>query len=350
MTSPLTKSIMVTAVEECRSETQDSCYYPGCKKDGNCNCEMCLASINATLDLMPISVQKSSFTKLSTPRPKVGRTPVTFYPSVLSTPRSRSCPFVMESPDLKSTARLRVKDKGEKKKRERGFLGVLGRFLLGLSLIFGVDIGFSWVVSGVLSPVLTRETVKSAAERSLIVKDLNARLRFLQNELKGSVNGKVSKCSNTDSIWEINQDSLLLSSRCVLYKSAMEEVSIWGWPLQTAGLFSTGFSSISFTILSGRVTEWKDGNVGFSIRKANASWVQGKWGASVLQLDPNTWILGYQQSSILENSSLFSAALDLLKHRTSRMVRRMNEQFWLFSALDYQIRRFAAKEHLKIPT
>lgn len=47
----------------------------------------------------------------------------------------------------------------------------------------------------------------------------------------------------------------MLNSKCVLYKSAIEEVSIWGWPLQTSGLFHTGFSSSSITVLSGRVTE-----------------------------------------------------------------------------------------------
>lgn len=47
----------------------------------------------------------------------------------------------------------------------------------------------------------------------------------------------------------------MLNSKCVLYKSVIEEVSIWGWPLQTAGLFSTGFSSSSITVLSGRVSE-----------------------------------------------------------------------------------------------
>jgi hypothetical protein len=30
----------------------DSCYYPGCRKDANCACEMCLASIDATRDLV----------------------------------------------------------------------------------------------------------------------------------------------------------------------------------------------------------------------------------------------------------------------------------------------------------
>lgn len=48
---------------------------------------------------------------------------------------------------------------------------------------------------------------------------------------------------------------MLLSSKCTMYKSATEAVSIWGWPLQTAGLLRTGFSQRSFTILSGRVTE-----------------------------------------------------------------------------------------------
>lgn len=53
----------------------------------------------------------------------------------------------------------------------------------------------------------------------------------------------------------------MLNSKCVMYKSAIEEVSIWGWPLQTAGLFHTGFFSSSFTVLSGRVTEVTKSNI-----------------------------------------------------------------------------------------
>lgn len=56
-----------------------------------------------------------------------------------------------------------------------------------------------------------------------------------------------------------------MNSRCVLYKSATEEVSVWGWPLQTAGLLTTGFSSRSFSILSGRVTEVNQKNMYFLI-------------------------------------------------------------------------------------
>ena len=73
--------------------------------------------------------------------------------------------------------------------------------------------------------------------------------------LVGCQTRESSFCSCVNSYIIEFQDGLLLNSRCTLYKTAMEEVSIWGWPLQTAGLLKTGFSSRSFTILSGRVTE-----------------------------------------------------------------------------------------------
>lgn len=48
-----------------------------------------------------------------------------------------------------------------------------------------------------------------------------------------------------------------MKSRCTLYKSWSEELSVFGWPLQTSGLLASEFSSQSFTILSGRVTQVK---------------------------------------------------------------------------------------------
>ncbi|XVF84539.1 hypothetical protein PTKIN_Ptkin17bG0045000 [Pterospermum kingtungense] len=347
------KSTTTTMEEDIRSETRDSCYYPGCRKDANCNCEICLASINATLDLMPPTIQKSSFTKLSSSKPNVvDQTPISFDPSIMSTPKSSSC-YLVESPALKSTARLNWRENKEKKKKKKkkgkkGSLeGVLWKFLLGLSMVFGLEIGFSWVIGGLVTPALTRDIVRSIGERALVVQDLNGKLRFLQNELKGLANVKVSNCSNTDSIWEIDQGSLLLNSHCMLYKSAWEEVRIWGWPLQTAGLLTTGVSSRSFTILSGRITEWSNGNMRFVTRKATASWVQRKWGSSVIQLDPNTWIIEYQRSSLLENPRLFSAALEVLKFRLTSVVKKMSEEF---SAFENQYSGFAGNEHIKIPT
>ncbi|PPS19983.1 hypothetical protein GOBAR_AA00581 [Gossypium barbadense] len=290
------KSTTITMEDDVRTETRDSNYFPGCRKDANCKCEICLASINATLDLMPLSVQKSSFSKLSASKPKyANHSPISFDPSITSTPTS----------------------------------------------------------SGFLKPILTSDVARSIGERASIMQDLNGKLRFLQNELKGFHNLKVSNCSNTDSVWEIDQGSLLLNSHCLLYKSAMEEVKIWGWPLQTAGLLTTGFSSKSFTILSGRVSEWSNGRSGFIItRKANASWVQSKWGTSVIQMDPNTWIFEYQRSWILDNPRLISATLlELLKDRLTKMVKKMSEEFLLFFVFDNQCIEFSRNEdQLMIPT
>ncbi|KAG5236583.1 C-8 sterol isomerase [Salix suchowensis] len=323
-----------TAMEE-----RDSCYFPGCRKDANCNCDICLASINATLDLMPVTNQKSSLTKLSTSRANVECTPLSFDSSIISTPRSISRPE-MDSPALKSTARLTLNQKKEKRKKEWSF---------GLGVLF---FGWFWDQAcflEVLRPVFSSDMVRSIGERSWVVQDLNRRLGFLQSELKGFVeNGKVSNCSFMDSLWEINQDGLLLYSRCILYKSAMEEVSIWGWPLQTAGLLKTEFSSRSFTVLSGRVTEWSDGRIGYSIRKANTSWVHRNWAASVVQLDPNTWILEYERSLISNSSTLFSAVAEIFKYRMSRAMKSMNPVFWLFSDFEQQYGVFTAKDRVKI--
>ncbi|XVF37903.1 hypothetical protein REPUB_Repub20aG0051400 [Reevesia pubescens] len=219
-TSSSVKSTTTTMEDiDIRSDTRDSCYYPGCRKDANCNCEICLASINATLDLIPVSVQKSSFTKLSASRPNVvNQTPISFDPSILSTPKSSSCSLV-ESPALKSTARLNLREKKEKKEGKKGnFEGVFWKFLLGLSLVFGMEIGFSWILDGALRPALTRDIVRSIGQRALIVQDLNGKLRFLENELKVFANGKVSNCSNADSIWEIDQECALRTSLLVALK------------------------------------------------------------------------------------------------------------------------------------
>jgi hypothetical protein len=192
-----------TAMEDERSELRDSCYYPGCRKDANCNCEICLASINATLDLMPISVHKSTLTKLSSSRAQdVERTPISFNSSFLSTPRSNSRP-VSASPALKSTARLNLMEKMEKKReREWNLKGYFLKLVMGLSLIFMAKFGFS---CGVLKPVLSPEIVKHVGEKSWVVQDLKGKLRFLQRELQGLVDVEVSNCSYINSNWEIDQ-------------------------------------------------------------------------------------------------------------------------------------------------
>ena len=128
---------MTIAMEDERSETRDSCYYPGCRKDANCNCEICLASINATLDLMPVSVQKTTLTKLSSSHAQnndIECTPISFNALILSTPKSSSRP-VLASPVLKSSARSNLMEKMEKSETEWVWKGWFVKLVVGLSLI-----------------------------------------------------------------------------------------------------------------------------------------------------------------------------------------------------------------------
>ncbi|KAL5541548.1 hypothetical protein UlMin_009258 [Ulmus minor] len=347
-------SVMSTPTPATAAEEDHSCYYPGCRKDANCKCKICLASINATLDLFP----KSTLTKLSAsrPNPNLELTPISFNSSSLRTPVSGS-PRVQMSPCLRSSGRVNLKEKKVRKKKREWELGIrigsdLLKPLLILSFIFVAEFGLSWVFSGIdLKPELSPNAVRNLGERASVLKDLNGKIRFLQNDLMGLVRGKVSNCSYANSKWEINQDGLLLSSHCTLYKSSMEEIRIWGWPLQTAGLLTTGFSPRSFTVISGRVTEWSDGNVGYVVRKANSSWAHQKWGASAVQFDPNTWILEYRRSSILENPRLVSATMAFLKYRVSKMVSRMEQEFLYLSAFGSdQHYVLGAERHAKVPT
>ena len=193
-----------TAMEEDRSENRDSCYYPGCKKDANCDCEICLASINATLDLMPMSFQKSSLTKLSASRPSVQSTPISFDASVLSTPKSTNFRF-SSSPLVKSNVRSKLNQKMEGENRKWGFCTKVLKLVLCLSLILSADVVFSWAISGLFQPVLSPDLVKRIGEKSRDMRDLNGKLRVLQKELQNVVDRKVSNCSNANSAWEISQ-------------------------------------------------------------------------------------------------------------------------------------------------
>ncbi|KAK2980609.1 hypothetical protein RJ640_011417 [Escallonia rubra] len=174
-------------------------------------------------------------------------------------------------------------------------------------------------------------------------------MKYLEKEFQGLVGGKVSNSSSLDPKWQIIQDGLLLNSRCTLYKSAVEEVSVWGWPLQTAGLLTAEFSPRSFTILSGRVTEWTNGEARYLTRKANSSWAQGKWSASLVHFDRNTWILEYRRSSLLENARLFSAVLQFLKFRMIREVQKMKQEFWLLSAFGKEYKDLT-EDSFRVPT
>ncbi|RZC88408.1 hypothetical protein C5167_016203 [Papaver somniferum] len=304
-------------------EDRDSCYFPGCRKDTNCDCEICLASINATLDLMPMSIQKSSLTKISASslsklRSSVERTPISYNQSILSTPKQQGSSFqpILITPPLKSTAKSFPSLEKPIKK--------------------------------LFQPTLSPETVNFIGKQSWVGRDLNDRLGFLQRNLGEAVPGKISSCRSKDSIWELNLEDSLVVSRCKLYESMAEEVSIWGWPLQTAGLLSTGFSSRSVTILSGRVTEWPNGKLGYSVRNSNSStWLLQRMSASAVQLDSNTWVLEYRRSSILENSRLLFTAMEFLKNRLARVVAEIEQQFWVVVPSSFVQQEYSTRSEVR---
>lgn len=58
-----------------------------------------------------------------------------------------------------------------------------------------------------------------------------------------------------DEFFSLQNDQHLFHWRCSLYKSAAEEVGVWGSPLRTSGLLPSTLSTRHITILSGKVTE-----------------------------------------------------------------------------------------------
>ncbi|KVH93526.1 uncharacterized protein LOC112517358 [Cynara cardunculus var. scolymus] len=326
------RKLMATTVQTPKSSVKSSstrCLSTRCRRDANCKCDICIASFNATLDLLPMSVQRSSLTRLSSSKPSPPQTPIFCNPSTDSTPESETS-RLMVSPPLNSTLRTDFRQKIKRKKIEFGDSVMMMKWFLVLCLILITKFGFSFVTSRVMKAKLSLEIVRNLSEKSQGFHDVNERLEFLNGELQDLVGDGVPESSSTNPNCEIVQDGLILRSRCQLYKSGMEEVSIWGWPLQTAGLLTTKFASRSFTILSGRVTEWSNGELSCLIRKANTSWEQEKWSASLWRLDENTWILEYKRSFVFDNAKPFSSAMEFLKFRMMSAFQWM-KQLWRFS-------------------
>lgn len=80
------------------------------------------------------------------------------------------------------------------------------------------------------------------------------------------------------------------------------------------------------------VLQWSNGKAGYFVRTANSSWVQEKWSSSVLQFDPNTWIIEYRLKFLMENARPISAGLKFLKLRLKRELENLRQEFWLISA------------------
>ncbi|KAJ9538225.1 hypothetical protein OSB04_030958 [Centaurea solstitialis] len=333
----LDRKLMATTVQTPKSSIKSSSstaevHRCCCRRDANCNCDICIESFNLTFDLLPISVQRTKLSS-SKPPPSPPETPIFCNPSTISTPKSDDTSRLMVSPPLNSTLRTDFRQKINRRKVELGYCVVMMKLVLVLCLILIGKFGVSVFKSGVMRTKLTSEMVRNLDLREKS-QGFHERFEFLDGgEVQDLVGVGVPESSFSNPNWKLVQDGLIMRSSCQLYKSEMEEVSsIWGWPWQTAGLLTNKFASRSLTILSGRLTEqWSNGELSCSIRKANTSWEQEKWSALLWRLDDNTWILEYKRSFVFDNTNPFSSVTELLKFGITSAFQWM-KHLWRFSA------------------
>ncbi|KAJ4793494.1 hypothetical protein LUZ62_044740 [Rhynchospora pubera] len=301
-----------------------SSYYIGCRKDANCHCEICMASFDATRDLL----SRTQLTSKDRNWPLIRSSPRAASPKTQSTFTAPMTP-----PLLRSTAKSRPFN-GKKVEKQEG-PRVMGFRALGfVALLFVLWVVDSGLVLKCFRPEMEREVVGRIGEESWVLAgDLNGRVRFVQERLKQLVKDdeRVRDCAAHESVWEFHQGgSQFFHWRCVMYKSVAEEVSIWGSPLRTSGLLSTTISSRHLTVLSGKVTEWQDGIRIPTQRASNSSsWTCSKWSHAAIQLDPETWVLEYRKNALFEGPKLIPTIWGLVMWKISEKVRRLKRGLFL---------------------
>uniref|UniRef100_K4A8P3 Uncharacterized protein n=2 Tax=Setaria italica TaxID=4555 RepID=K4A8P3_SETIT len=337
--APASTGTPPSAVVPWAARAGDSCYYPGCRKDANCACDICLASIDATRDLVraPEAASARRFFAGAAAAAARGRRPALFCRdrgagagegSELNEP-----PW---TPPMRSTAKSR-RAPGQQASGESGGGASGARGSHDWALYAATVLGFLlllWVDTGLVpeaaargfGPKLSPEAVaRVGAEARLAPGGLEHKLRVLERRVGQLVGGeRAANCSSQDSVWRLHQnDQHVFHWRCTVHKSVAEEVSVWGSPLRTSGLLPATLSARHLTLLSGEITEWSDGKVWPTVRASNgSSWAYRRQSASAVRLEPETWVLEYQRSALFEGTRLIPAAAELLASRCSTMARR----------------------------
>ncbi|XP_062209428.1 uncharacterized protein LOC133911243 [Phragmites australis] len=318
----------------------DSHYYPGCRKDANCACEMCLASINATRDLILAPEAASARRFFAGAAARDRRRALFCRDRDAATPGSA----VTEpwTPPMRSTAKSRRHGRAAEAaaRGSRGKRGGSHDWALYAATVLGFLI-LLWVDTGLVpeaaargfGPRLSPEAVaRVGAEARLAPGGLDNKLRVLERTVGQLVGDeRVANCSLHDSVWRLHQDDQhVFHWRRAMYKSAAEEVSVWGSPLRSSGLLPATLSTRHLTLIAGKITEWSDGRVWPTVRTSNSSsWGYRRHSAAAVRLEPETWVLEYQRSALFEGTRLIPAAAELLVSRCSTMARRARR--WLAS-------------------
>ncbi|KAL5217520.1 hypothetical protein ABZP36_018204 [Zizania latifolia] len=309
------------------------CYYPGCRKDANCACEICLASINATRDLLPPEAAAARMCFAAAAAAAMGRKPASRPLFGSDTPPQGSTVTEPWTPAMRSTAKSRKPRQeaesagaGKKEAGSRDW-ALYAATVLGFLLLLWVDSGLvPEIRARGFGPKLSPEDVaRLGMEARLAPGGLSHKLHSLERRVGQFVGGeRVFNCSSQDSAWRFEQnDQHVFRWRCAVYKSAVEEVAVWGSPLRTSGLLPSTLPARHLTILSGEVTEWSDGTVWPTVRASNGStWSYRGRSAPAVRLEPETWVLEYQRSVLFEGTRLIPAAAELLMSRCSAMAKR----------------------------
>jgi hypothetical protein len=189
----------------------DSCYYPRCRKDANCDCDMCLASIDATRDLVR-APEAASARRFFAGMDRRGR------PALFAT----DVPEPWTPPMMRSTAKSSRRDPpapdaeaappGPHRGGKKGG-GVWHDWALYAATVLGLLI-LLWVDTGLVpeaaargfGPKLSLEAVALVgAEARLAPGGLENKLRVLERRVGQLVGDRVTNCSSQDSAWRFYQ-------------------------------------------------------------------------------------------------------------------------------------------------
>ncbi|KAK3146102.1 hypothetical protein QOZ80_3BG0261640 [Eleusine coracana subsp. coracana] len=327
-----------TAIVPWAGGAVDSCYYPGCRKVADCDCEMCLASIDATRDLVR-APEAASARRFSARYRRRGHSL-----SPRDAPAAGSDDFAEPwTPPMQSTAKSRrappARDaavapelRGEKGGGVAHDWALYAATVLGFLILLWVDTGLvPEAAARGFGPKLSTDAVaKVGAEARLAPGGLGNKLRVLERRVGQLVGGdRVANCSSQDSEWRFHQNDQrhVFQWRCTVYKSAAEEVSVWGSPLRTSGLLPSTLSARHLTLLAGEITEWSDRRVLPTARASNgSSWAYRRHSAAAVRLEPETWVLEYQKSVLFEGTRLIPAAAELFVSKCSTAARRVRRR------------------------
>ena len=212
--APASTGTPPSAVVPWAARAGDSCYYPGCRKDANCACEMCLASIDATRDLVraPEAASARRFFAGAAAATR-GRRPALFCRdrgsgagSELTEPPS--------TPPMRSTAKSRrqaaaaARGGGARAAGGSHDWALYAATVLGFLLLLWVDTGLvPEAAARGFGPKLSPEVVaRVGADARLAPGGLEHKLRFLERRVGQLLGGeRVANCSSQDSVWRLLQ-------------------------------------------------------------------------------------------------------------------------------------------------